>query len=148
LLRHGLEILNDVLHPQRQYNTHIRYNEGMGKPRFRPSSLFTNPRDFGRNTHPTWSKTCDLNETDRAWAWYQHRVALEVQHVLAHRGLKIRDLAKQLDKDEVWLQRKLFGHVPADLGEILSLAVACGVEVLPLIDSVGDIVPRSTGVMK
>jgi len=75
-------------------------------------------------------------------------VALEVQHALAHRGLKIRDLAKQLDKDEVWLQRKLFGHVPADLGEILSLAVACGVEVLPLIDSVGDIVPRSMGVMK
>jgi hypothetical protein len=71
-------------------------------------------------------------------------VAFEVQRSLVDRGWLIRDLAKALDKDETWLQRKLFGHVPADLGELLEWAVECGSAVLPEINGPEDIVPNGS----
>jgi hypothetical protein len=47
--------------------------------------------------------------------------------------------AARLDVNELWLKRKLRGHVPADLAEILSWALVLGVHVLPVIDDKSQI---------
>ena len=57
-------------------------------------------------------------------------VLLELRHLEE----SLSSFATRLDVNELWLKRKLRGHVPADLGEVLSKALVIGVHVLPAID--------------
>jgi len=59
------------------------------------------------------------------------------------RAERINDLARQLDSDYDWLIRKLYGRVPADLGEMFEWTLLLGVSVLPAIDDAADIGPTS-----
>lgn len=43
------------------------------------------------------------------------------------------------DVDPSWLLRKMRGHAPADLGEILEWGLVLGVHVLPVVDEVEDL---------
>jgi hypothetical protein len=115
----------------------------MGAPRFRPASIFENCRDFGRNTWAQPGPAPHLRPGQRAWAIYQHEVATSVLKELRRRDLRINDLARQLDADYDWLIRKLYGRVPADLGEMFEWTLLLGVSVLPAIDHAGDIRPFS-----
>jgi hypothetical protein len=53
---------------------------------------------------------------------------------LRRQDLRINDLARQLDADYDWLIRKLYGRVPADLGEMFAWCDALGVQVSVVID--------------
>lgn len=90
----------------------------VGIPRFRPSSLFIRPRDFGRSDRPAYAPKSNLSPSERAWALYQHEVAYAVLTELERRRLPISALSQGLGKDYDWLLRKLYGRVPADLGEM------------------------------
>jgi hypothetical protein len=57
-------------------------------------------------------------------------VATSVLKELRRRGLRINDLARQLDSDYDWLIRKLYGRVPADLGEMFEWCGALGLRKL------------------
>jgi hypothetical protein len=48
-------------------------------------------------------------------------------------------LAKKIGADLGWLLRKLRGHAPADLGEILEWGWVLGVHVLPVVNEVEDL---------
>jgi hypothetical protein len=102
----------------------------VGTPRFRPSSLFLNPRDFGRSRWAKPQPTPQLRPGQRAWALYQHRVALAVLEALANQLRRIENLADDLDENPDWLTRKLYGRVPADLGEMYEWCEALGIEAM------------------
>lgn len=102
----------------------------MGTPRFRPSLVFANPREFGRNAYAKPQPTPTLGPGQRAWALYQHRVALAVFEALTKRRQRIDDLAKGLGENPDWLTRKLYGRVPADLGEMVEWCEALGLTAL------------------
>lgn len=109
----------------------------MGKPRFRPASICVNPREFGRKPRPIWEKSPNLGPREVAWALYQHHAALATNQALAARGQEISDLATLLEEDPAWLRRKLYGQVPADLGDILAWALELGIDILPDASSAG-----------
>ena len=113
----------------------------MGKPRFRPASICANPRDFGRKKQPEWRANSGLSQREVAWAIYQHRAALALRHALVSERRSLGDLAKSLGEEESWLQRKLHGQAPADLGDILAWTLELGIDVLPVPDSSHDLVP-------
>jgi hypothetical protein len=113
----------------------------VGLPRFKPAWIFENPRHFGRHERPEIDFDFEMTDAERAWAWYQHRVALEVHRELGHRAMTVEQFAAQLGKDQAWLTRKLHGQAPADLGEMLEWALQLGVQVLPVIDNTDDIQP-------
>lgn len=100
----------------------------MGTPRFRPSSLFANPRDFGRNGAARPLASPPLQGGQIAWAWYQHQVALEVLAALKKQRRRIDHLALSLGENPDWITRKLYGRVPADLGEMFEWQAACSAE--------------------
>ena len=104
----------------------------MGVPRFRPASIFENCRDFGRNPSTRPGPAPHLRHGQRAWAIYQHQVATVVLRELRRRDQRISELAQQLDVDYDWLIRKIYGRVPADLGEMFEWALVLGVPVLPV----------------
>lgn len=111
----------------------------MGKPRFKPAELFTNPRDFGRNRYAKAQVPAVLDGPHLAWAWYQHKVVLALKDELFRRRWTVEDLATNLGADLSWLRRKLNGQTPADLGEIFSWAILLGVQVLPPIGDLSDL---------
>jgi hypothetical protein len=58
---------------------------------------------------------------------------------LRRRDLRINDLAQKLGEDYDWLIRKLYGRVPADLGEMFEWALVLGIPVLPTPDEDGNV---------
>lgn len=90
----------------------------MGKPRFRPTALFVRSRDFGRASHPVFAEDSGLTPGERAWALFQHNTASAVLSELRKRRWPISHLSKELGENYDWLCRKLYGRVPADLGEM------------------------------
>ncbi len=111
----------------------------MTDPRFRPSGVFLNVRDFGRSADPPVNPDCLLTESEVAWALFQHKASFAVLLELRHLGESLSSFAARLDVNELWLKRKLRGHVPADLAEILSWALVLGVHVLPVINDSDDL---------
>jgi hypothetical protein len=59
-------------------------------------------------------------------------VATAVLRELRRRNQRISELALQLGGDYDWLLRKLYGRVPADLGEMFEWTLVLGVPVLPV----------------
>jgi hypothetical protein len=47
-----------------------------------------------------------------------------------------------VNEDEAWLERKLRGQAPADLGEMFEWALRLGVNILPLIQDRSDLLPK------
>jgi hypothetical protein len=115
----------------------------MGTPRFHPASIFENRRDFGRNPNARPIFTPELSPGERAWAIYQHQVATLVIRELHRRRHSIMWLTQELGENYDWLIRKLYGRVPADLGEIFEWALCLGVQVLPVIDVGGGVHPQA-----
>lgn len=113
----------------------------MGAPRFRPASIFENCRDFRRNTWAQPGPAPHLRPGQRAWAIYQHRVAIAVLRELRRRNQRISELAQRLNVDYDWLLRKLYGRVPADLGEMFEWALVLGITLLPTLDETGNVRP-------
>ena len=111
----------------------------MTDPRFRPSGVFFNVRDFGRSADPPVNPECLLSDSEVAWALFQHKASFAVLLELRHLKESLSSFATRLGVNELWLKRKLRGHVPADLGEVLSWALVLGVHVLPVIDDSSQI---------
>jgi hypothetical protein len=112
----------------------------MGLPRFKPSAVCANPRHFGRVKTPRWANPNPLDETQTAWAIYQHRAALAVFEEMEAAQQTPDDLAVGLNEDAAWLKRKLYGQTPADIGDLMKWALRYGISVLPAIDSSNDLV--------
>jgi len=77
-----------------------------------------------------------------AWAWYQHRTALAVRAELKARPIPLGVLADGVSEVESWLERKLRGQAPADLGEMFEWALRLGVNILPLVQDRTDLLPK------
>jgi len=115
----------------------------MGKPRFRPAQIFANPRHFGRERYAQSLATASIGTPERAWAWYQHCVALAVREELTARSMSVAEFAIAINADEAWLTRKLHGQAPADLGELFEWALYLGVQILPEVNSAADLLGPS-----
>jgi len=111
------------------------------KPRFRPAQVVQVPRTFGRDKDavPVWVE--GWSEGEMAWAWYQHRMALAVRAELEARPLPLRTLAGAINETKGWLERKLRGQAPADLGAMFEWALRLGIHVLPLVQDRKDLLP-------
>jgi hypothetical protein len=100
----------------------------MGLPRFRPAALFVNSRDFGRNSYGQLAENPNLDPGQRAWALSQHQVSMAILKKLKKREWSIYDLADELGESRDWLTRKIYGRVPADLGEMYVWCAAVGID--------------------
>jgi hypothetical protein len=98
-------------------------------PRFRPSAVFANSRDFGRNRSAETVATPHLSPGERAWALFQHDVACNVLFALRGPFSPVTELAQLLDVNRDWLVRKAYGRVPADLGELLDWLAVTGAKI-------------------
>lgn len=114
----------------------------MTKPRFRPAQVVQNPRTFGRDSGAVPVRVEGWSEGEMAWAWFQHRTALAVRAELKARRIQLGVLAEAVSADEAWLERKLRGQAPADLGEMFEWALRLGVNILPPIQDRTDILPE------
>ena len=103
----------------------------MGKPRFRPAALFIRSRDFGRTSKPVFAEDTGLTPGERAWALFQHNAASAVLVELKKRGWRVAQLANELGENYDWLCRKLYGRVPADLGEMYEWTLHLGLLAKP-----------------
>jgi hypothetical protein len=90
------------------------------------------PREFGRNHYAEPQPTPYLRAGQPAWALYQHRVALAVLAALKAWRRRIDDLANDLGESPDWLTRKLYGRVPAELGEMVEWCEALGLSALDI----------------
>lgn len=77
-----------------------------------------------------------------AWAWFQHRAALAVRSELKARRIPLSFLAIDVHEDEAWLERKLRGQAPADLGEMFEWSLRLGVHILPVVQDRTDLLPK------
>lgn len=111
----------------------------MGLPRFKPSAVCANPRHFGRRKNPRWADPNPLDETQTAWAIYQHRAAFAALESLKASGQTVEWLAGSLGEDVAWLRRKLYGQTPADLGDVMEWSLLIGVDVLPVFDDSSEL---------
>jgi hypothetical protein len=111
----------------------------VGKPRFKPSHVFANPRHFGRTLHGQWAKPNPLNPTETAWAIFQHRAAHTALTTLQQNNQTIDTFATTLGQDLAWLKRNLYGQTPADLGDMIAWAFHLGVDVLPVFDNLSEL---------
>jgi len=111
----------------------------VGKPRFRPSKVFANPRHFGRVLYGEWASPNPLDEVETGWAIFQHRAAHTVLRELDNRNETIDDFARVLGEDVAWLKRNLYGQTPADLGDMIAWAFHLGVDVLPVFDNLAEL---------
>lgn len=100
----------------------------MGSLRFRPASIFSKPRSFGRVEGIWFVETPDLNPGERLWAIYQHQMAVAVFETLKTKGMSLNVFAEELGEDDDWLMRKLYGRAPADLGEMLTWMLVLGLK--------------------
>jgi len=113
----------------------------VGKPRFKPARVCSNPRDFARTSQPVWADPCPLTATEAAWSIFQHRAARAALEELRSAGESIADLAGRLGEDPAWLQRKLHGQTPADLGDVMAWALHYGIHILPVFDASSELKP-------
>lgn len=114
----------------------------MGKPRFRPAALFIRSRDFGRESYAVFAEDSGLTPGERAWALFQHNTASAVLSELRRRRWPISQLADELGENYDWLCRKLYGRVPADLGEMYEWTLQLGLLAKPgVISSPGTAMP-------
>lgn len=132
---------------KRRRQTDVKYVSSdslktVGKPRFRPAQVVENPRDFGRASDAVPVRVEGWSEGEVAWAWFQHRTALAVRADLKARRLVLGVLAEGVKEDVGWLERKLRGQAPADLGEMFEWALRLGVNILPLIQDRTDLLPN------
>jgi hypothetical protein len=113
----------------------------VGKPRFKPARVFANPRHFARRSQPAWADPCPLTPTEAAWAIFQHRASRAVLQELRANEKTIEDLAATLGEDPSWLQRKLHGQTPVDLGDVMAWALEFGVHIIPVFDKSSEMKP-------
>jgi len=116
----------------------------VGLPRFRPSKVVTNPRHFGRSSGAVAVRVEGWSEGEIAWAWFQHQTALAVRAELKARGIPLSFLAVGVEENEAWLERKLRGQAPADLGEMFEWSLRLGLHILPLVQDRSDLLPEVT----
>jgi len=64
------------------------------------------------------------------------RTAANIRALLAYRGLKQRDLAKALERNEVWVSVRMRGHQPISLADLDAIAQVLEVEP-------ADLIPKS-----
>jgi hypothetical protein len=96
--------------------------------------LVVNPRHFGRVEQPEQGPDSGLTPTERAWALLQHRAAFVAHEAIAAADMSVADLAAAVGQTEHWVERKLHGHAPADVGDFLAWASVLGVDVWPVLD--------------
>lgn len=84
------------------------------------------------------------SEGEIAWAWFQHQTALAVRAELKARGIPLSFLAVGVEENEAWLERKLRGQAPADLGEMFEWSLRLGLHILPLVQDRSDLLPEVT----
>jgi len=112
----------------------------MGKPRFCPADALVNPRHFGRVEHPEW-RPAALGEVELAWAFVQHKAAFVVLAEMKAHRMTLDELAAELDEAPSWLQRKLYGRVPIDMGDLLAWTTLFGAQVWPAVSDASDLLP-------
>lgn len=114
----------------------------MGKPRFHPAAALVNPRHFGRVERPEWLHAA-LSEVELAWSFVQHKAAFVVLTEMKAHGMTLDELAVELGEAPSWLQRKLYGRVPIDLGDLLAWSNLFGVQVWPALSDTADLFPAA-----
>ena len=77
-----------------------------------------------------------------AWAWFQHRTALAARAEMKARDIDLFELAEGVGENTAWLERKLRGQAPADLGEIFEWSLRLGIHILPLLQDRVDLLPK------
>jgi transcriptional regulator with XRE-family HTH domain len=81
---------------------------------------------------------------EAAWAIFQHRASRAVLQELRASGTTIDDLAEKLGDDPAWLQRKLHGQTPVDLGDVMAWALEYGVHIIPVFDESSEMKPSQS----
>ena len=76
-----------------------------------------------------------------AAAYLQHRVACAVLEELVRVDRSMEDFAASLGADPGYLERKLHGHVRADIEDLLAWALELGADMLPELNSDDDLLP-------
>jgi len=115
---------------------------GTGVPRaLSPTRLLGTPGLFGVRYKAKWKPPPDVGKVALAAAFLHHRVACAVMEELVRIDRPMVDFAAALGVDPVYLERKLHGHVRADIEDLLAWALELGPGMLPELDTVDDLLP-------
>ena len=106
-----------------------------------PTRLLGTPGLFGVRYKAKWKPPPDAPRVALAAAYLQHRVACAVLEELVRIDRPMADFAAAVGTDPVYLERKLHGHVRADVEDLLAWALELGPAMLPELDTVDDLLP-------
>ena len=113
-----------------------------GTPRpVAPTRLLGTPGLFGVRHKAKWKPPPGASRVALAAAYLQHRVACAVLEELSRIDRPMEDFAASLAADPVYLERKLHGHVRADVEDLLGWALELGAGMLPELDDDNDLLP-------
>jgi hypothetical protein len=99
------------------------------------------PGLFGVRYKAKWKPPPGVDRVALAAAYLHHRVACAVLEELVRIDRPMADFAAALGADPVYLERKLHGHVRADIEDLLAWALELGPGMLPELDAVDDLLP-------
>ena len=106
-----------------------------------PTRLLGTPGVFGVRYRAKWKPPSGTPPVALAAAYLQHRVACAVLEELARLDRPIEDFAASVGADPVYLERKLHGHVRADVEDLLAWALELGAGMLPELNGGDDLLP-------
>jgi hypothetical protein len=113
--------------------------------RYVPRDFLKNPSFFGVRVDADWKPydSSDLKQAQIvAASYYQHLAACETLRQAGQRGWGMEELATALGVNRHTLSRKLYGHAPADITDMVSWAfVTESVTVLPAPADLGQMLP-------
>lgn len=112
----------------------------------KPRDFLYKPRQFGRVADAPWKDAAEADRYRLAAAYFQHRVACQVVRAIdLDPDLTLDAFAKRIGMKTDTLRRKLYGSSTMTLEDVVALADAAGVDVLPVIQSRDDLFPPRTG---
>jgi hypothetical protein len=118
-----------------------REGASAGTPRpVAPTRLLGTPGLFGVRHKAKWKPPPGVSRVALAAAYLQDRVACAVLEELSRIDRPMGDAAS-VGADPVYLERKLHGHVRADLEDLLGWALELGAGMLPELDDDNDLLP-------
>ena len=106
-----------------------------------PTRLLGTPGIFGVRYKAKWKPPPRASRVALAAAYLQHRVACAVLEELVRVDRSMEDFAASLGADPGYLERKLHGHVRADIEDLLAWALELGADMLPELNSDDDLLP-------
>jgi|SRR5580658_5322132 hypothetical protein len=108
---------------------------------FVPRNYLVAPSLFGQTSLANWSPWDSQDEASVARAWLQHRFVERVRVAIEEDLGGVANFALTIGARERTVAKKLGGHLPIGLDDLLSWPMALGADKYPAIEDRSDFLP-------